>query len=183
MWWRKPQFIPIFIFSNLVRDIPPEVDGQSDGDVVRLDEISQLLAALQLLVIQPVIIHSQLYLHFIQYHLLRSSFLPCARTGLHNSSVSYLFSLPWSSRMPKYCSRGDTPAPGAAGHCWNFWIVAGVRRIPWKLSFANEFSFMKCFFPIHVEVFHFYCNPLSSHCSLTESVFLHNDCKLSVDVG
>ena len=96
MWWRKPQFIPIFIFSNLVRDISSEIDGQSDGDVVRLDDISQLLAALQLLVVQPVM-HSSILsytTHFIQYHLLRSSFLPCARTGLHNSSVSYLFSLP-----------------------------------------------------------------------------------------
>jgi hypothetical protein len=47
----------------------------------------------------------------------------CNKTGRQSSSDLYLFSLPWSRRIPKYWSNGGEVLPGGGWTCWNFWIV------------------------------------------------------------
>lgn len=64
-------------------------------------------------------------------HFSSSCFRPCWRTGLQSSRDSNLLSWPWSSKMPKYWSRGDV-WPGWAGTLWKRRMVSGVRRIPWE---------------------------------------------------
>ena len=62
-------------------------------------------------------------------HFSNSCFLPCCKTGLHSSRDSILLSLPWSNRMPKYCSNGEV-WPCWDGTCWNLWMVCGVLNTP-----------------------------------------------------
>lgn len=64
-------------------------------------------------------------------HFSSSCLRPCWRTGLQSSRDSNLLSWPWSSKMPKYWSKGDV-WPGWAGTLWNRRMVSGVRRIPWR---------------------------------------------------
>lgn len=70
-------------------------------------------------------------------HFSKSCLRPCWSTGLQSSSDSYLFSCPWSSRMPKYCRRGEV-CPGWAGTLWNRRMVSGVRRIPCQRERERE---------------------------------------------
>lgn len=70
-------------------------------------------------------------------HFSRSCLRPCCRTGLQSSNDSNLFSWPWSSRIPKYCSRGDV-WPGWAGTLWNRRMVSGVRKMPCKNTTTNQ---------------------------------------------
>lgn len=73
-------------------------------------------------------------------HFSKSCLRPCWRTGLQSSRDSYLFSCPWSSRMPKYWSKGEV-CPGWAGTAWNRRMVSGVRRIPCQKQMYFRFLF------------------------------------------
>lgn len=133
--------------DNFAWHICPKIYTQSECRVSSFDQISKFFWTLQLWCAketglgpeEPVTLFSNCAegCDFVSVctlssfsHFSKSCFRPCWSTGRQSSKDSSLLSWPWSSRIPKYWSKGEA-CPGWAGILWNFRTVSLVRRTPW----------------------------------------------------